>query len=1803
MSALYDCWVPGKNGSKFLATWNPRTGYTLIRKPIKGAVSKSVNAISWRDVKRVALSKAHHFTKQEMEELQLRWITFHPSGDKEDEGVPILVHDDGEHYTVVGGARGRLNGTVYTKPKEHEKADEAEGKAKPKRKRRWDAAPEDETEEERQYREGTREKVAVLAHKRKETRERMHAVAERLVGKQMSETQAVEQERALARRRWREEHPEASEEEGKEAEDAAAVQGKRNYRKVVEGVSEKLALQAMERRGMQVLNGAAADEEVTPEEFREMVAGQEVAVRPTREDEDELLSLGTSLADVEREMRRLRASVRRGGQRAVDGIEAALARTDPSQEQVDEWARKGYLERTSALAMTALVRAGGEATPQARARHGNGGAADAINGMVAELTGETVVSPSLVKEIGVEGAARVAAAHLRQRGKLAEGAQAAEEARDRIAERGWIDACAVLDRVREAAAVAENARKMARSGDGTVTQAQASIQTMRAAQVAYRLTNVALGGLRGTQALAEELVRPSGGGLVLDGGASRVDARSRAESLGLEEGDYQVTGKKGGYKVAVAPEALHKLAQPRALREARRVRAMEEAREHAQEHAEGYHVDGMREGTSWIGPHQVEAIEALKRNKRVIVAHGAGCVAADTVIYDPVRGLSMTVKGWMGAGLAPWVWALTKDGEAALAQASVPFTKPAALMYRVSLENGAWARVSGRHMLLTPTGWRVLDALQPGQLVAVPSTASSPPRSGVCGLLTGASRCGHGLLSAAGPDLAAAASPCSVGVPSLTLPVFGAFHPPSNGGNAPEAPTPGGPRSDRTLPGSGDRCSRDPRPCGGRPPTGEEVARVPLPSRGGVLERSPLGSRSGGSVKGRKRNRPCPSLAPLATPGFETPAAHLTARRTGPRDVYASNIQSGEALQGHRLSLDLSALPRPTGGSGPRAGQAVTSAPFTSCPHYSTGWVKVTSVEYEGEEVVYDLTVPEHECYLAQGMWHHNTGKTSEEYGMIAALLPAMLDSQGGAAPLARRGVLIMPAKPRAQQKDFVQARLDEQGNPTGETETVEGEAKRFLSPEMAARVVTPKDGKQLRRMVASGELEGKVLLLSPEMVRDHADALVEGGFGGEDSFILADEAHLLATGETEGDGTMRARAAKRLVEHAGHVALLSGTPMESHPSELYDMVEMVSPPDAQGRRTHSLGSREQFVGEWQRLAQTPGTFARATKARMRERLAGVMTSHYSDPTRPAPGGGREPVRVTRETRTVGLSPQQRTRIAAANARYREARQSENPDRRRNAVLMRNNAMEDILYGGSADPESPQYNPKFTELRSVIEQARRENPGARIVVYSDKLFPHRGAEQVLREFGDVVHVTGEDDDDAVRSAMQRLNNPSTSVGSALLSSAGNFGLNAQGAIVLVKLHVIDTPSREDQVDHRIFRHGQTRDCKVYTLVSEHPFEQARLFRSRSVKGRDIKLMEELARGDEGEASSALAEDLPRLERLAGLKLEDAGKPVGKALALRKAREFSYRCLASEAWAGLIRAAKKDGGVEFDRENDDPVGEPRVIEVPQDEWEFTRCRFLCQMWSAGGDWEVPARYFRCQLVEGYADGVQKYRGDGLLVYIPGKTEGNAHLLPGRRQGEWHVPGNDTYKDGIDPEPDERACWRSLREHLKGLVDREVARVRVANGEGEPEPEGAPEQSVSKGARLVLRKAYDPSEPRVPAGQPGAGEWTARRLRSDRSSLNHKAYRELRARIGEARCKELERLLADTVDATFSFMRRSEILQLPVNLIRDGMRNSIGSVISGGYVKTDDEAMVVRSFARRRYEEYLVAGGIIPAEKGA
>jgi hypothetical protein len=146
--------------------------------------------------------------------------------------------------------------------------------------------------------------------------------------------------------------------------------------------------------------------------------------------------------------------------------------------------------------------------------------------------------------------------------------------------------------------------------------------------------------------------------------------------------------------------------------------------------------------------------------------------------------------------------------------------------------------------------------------------------------------------------------------------------------------------------------------------------------------------------------------------------------------------------------------------------------------------------------------------------------------------------------------------------------------------------------------------------------------------------------------------------------------------------------------------------------------------------------------------------------------------------------------------------------------------------------------------------------------------------------------------------------------------------------------------------------------------------------------------------------------------------------------------FTYDDSEKELWANKISDAQDESGVTFDTENNDSMDQQRTIRIgDKSSKALENTSFACEMWSAGGDWEFPVRYFKCQLKKGYAKGLNQY-GDPHMVFIPDGKQGNGQLTKSDK-GKWVCPESGFEDD--DDKRDEKKCWASLKKHLQGLVD--------------------------------------------------------------------------------------------------------------------------------------------------------------------
>ena len=158
--------------------------------------------------------------------------------------------------------------------------------------------------------------------------------------------------------------------------------------------------------------------------------------------------------------------------------------------------------------------------------------------------------------------------------------------------------------------------------------------------------------------------------------------------------------------------------------------------------------------------------------------------------------------------------------------------------------------------------------------------------------------------------------------------------------------------------------------------------------------------------------------------------------------------------------------------------------------------------------------------------------------------------------------------------------------------------------------------------------------------------------------------------------------------------------------------------------------------------------------------------------------------------------------------------------------------------------------------------------------------------------------------------------------------------------------------------------------------------------------------------------------------------------------------FTYDAMSKDLWYGAFQEAAEHFNTHFDLENNDPVKDGSQKQITIKDGDST-WKFNCQMMKAGGDWEDPSLYFRCQLVTGPFYGsdaipesdimfpgkdISQYSDSAYFVLIPPPEAGNTHLVP-KDNGEGYVATTDQY-DEI--ELDYKAAWNWVEQYLTDYV---------------------------------------------------------------------------------------------------------------------------------------------------------------------
>lgn len=1134
-----DVWVSGRNGIKYPARYHAgqrrirlidHTTKTLkkanlgweLTGDVDGAVrniflygnardlAKAVDGLWFED----RLFK-RHFSPDEMRTLNLRWITVHPNG--EDPGVPIIVHDDGQHYTVVGGAGGKMNQMVFRK-------DDAE---KGQKKANREAKVKQKAEAVAKVKEGDPESFQKLETAEKEYRtaaavatEDYRKKAAEIIGANiddLKETVSKEAERRAKKELGLDKKPESEHTDAEKADVQEFVdEAKKQVQSEVDAAVHAVVNQALDAVARAQINGEAVDAD-SLDAVKTLVNGKQLVKRLSDDDIKQLVEGSARIDHMRMQANIIRKALKSGKADVVQGIKAKLYDYHPTPAQIDEWTKNRYLNRESVITHTNLVKGSNLASERTQRTAQANGAADGLNHYISDVTGEAIMTPEVARRIGVENVARVAAAYLKTKGIDAK--DLAGKLGDRIAEHSEADAAAALQTASQLDEIAKSAIEASRSGDGTVTAASARIISGNMATQKYRLLNTTRGRLRGAASLANELKNPNNEPMVIPGGSTKITAHAKAREVGLGRGTYVVKEQKnGGYAIEVPADKIANIANPMNIASAEANAAMDDLKQ-----------ENDANWKEWNSPylarplfkHGVLAVKAISQQKRVLLNYGAGCVKGDTPLYDPIRNETRSFREWMEAGIAPHVYALSHGGKIVLAAASVPYIKAFETMYRVRTEGGKEITVAAGHRFLTPDGWLPLRQLSAGSFVASPAdhvrvdqpptprTAVSPQRW-MPSLHPNAS-VPFVLPTSSLVTLRTSFAPCKPLSPVRSLPECAPALRESSSGYDPSTRLSDGPNCASKPSGTVGRCSPSAQMDRGEQLPWEEDSGLALaPSPDGVLARSLRCLREDGQGGGEGRSPSCRlSVRPSSWDG-RCQGLPSNVRSAEAQEPFGIRMPSFGSAQAFVQSNGHSPLRRGDDELQLRTLQDVILDPVLPLDTSGTdgAWDRIKVIEQMDTDDVFDLTVPQYHNYVATGLINHNSGKTGIIYGAISDLL---------GNNKVDKVLVSMPAKPRAQQENYT--------DDDGKVQT--GEKFKFLKPELHDAVTVIKDSADFNKKkekIKSGEI--KAIFMSPELMRERQDDLTALGFGGERSAYMADEAHRLSAGEGEGEGSGMAKAA-----------------------------------------------------------------------------------------------------------------------------------------------------------------------------------------------------------------------------------------------------------------------------------------------------------------------------------------------------------------------------------------------------------------------------------------------------------------------------------------------------------------------------------------------------------------------------------------------------------------------------------------------------------------------------------------------------
>jgi len=488
-------------------------------------------------------------------------------------------------------------------------------------------------------------------------------------------------------------------------------------------------------------------------------------------------------------------------------------------------------------------------------------------------------------------------------------------------------------------------------------------------------------------------------------------------------------------------------------------------------------------------------------------------------------------------------------------------------------------------------------------------------------------------------------------------------------------------------------------------------------------------------------------------------------------------------------------------------------------------------VASSGVHFVFDITVPEYANYLANGLVHHNSGKSALQLGAYTQLQ---------AMGKVKKGWIIAPSQVVGQ---------------------FGGEALRYLQPGKFKWLADPSASREQRilaykdpgthfAVVTHQSFRDDMLYLgakhagvTPKAMADKVLAMTEEQRGAWAKNIIDKEGldlGYMAIDESQNTLNREGKENSRLADvvdafsrHAAYYMPASGDPVKNDASEVFDALHKMDPPRYQdrgsfmrkygGNTTMAQGALRREMARYiypSRIDPDVNVERKEVSVPMSGEQQAALTGlrHNLARMRVARMGGTVDVaaaKVMSPTAFVGVPPEKEQAVAAAL--------------QRSLGIVKEAAVKRIINN----------HPAAAKADRVVElvKERKGKPG---IVFAHSLETVKNlAARLTKEGFRVVALTGADNA-SQKDAKRLLFAPEGGVAAGadvlVASDAAATGLNLQRGQWEIQYDTPDTAMVHGQRQGRIFRTGQKNDVELLDLVGDDPSERRARDRLRTKYG-------------------------------------------------------------------------------------------------------------------------------------------------------------------------------------------------------------------------------------------------------------------------------------------------------------------------------------------------------------------------------